>query len=39
MVVASDKKNAAKGASGKPGPPCTRIKSGLATLSPRIITH
>ena len=25
--------------SGKPGPPCTRIKSGLATLSPRIITH
>ena len=25
--------------SGKPGPPCTKIKSGVATLSPRIITH
>ena len=25
--------------SGKPGPPCNRIKIGLAMFSPRIITH
>ena len=25
--------------SGKPGPPCTKINSGLSTLTPRIITN